>query len=187
MVPIAGRVGPWLAIVNSRPEIVRILVMLSKWFIPAVLCTTLVVGGCATSSTPVNKETAGTGVGALAGALLGYGLGKGHSDKEAAIVVGALLGGVAGNRLGARLNEADRMMAGRSLSDTLEYNKVGTSSDWHNPDTGHGGYSTPTRTYTRSDGTPCREFTTVVNVGGKSEEAYGTACRQADGSWRIQP
>lgn len=161
--------------------------MIGKWLIPAALAASLAAGGCATSSPPVNKETAGTGVGAVAGALLGYGLGKGHSDKEAAIVAGALLGGVAGNRIGARLNEADKVMAGRTLGDTLEHNKVGHSGEWRNPDTGHSGYSTPTRTFTRSDGTPCREFTTVVDIGGQTEEAYGTACRQGDGSWRIQP
>jgi surface antigen len=160
--------------------------MLKTRFIPAVLTATLLLGGCATSSTPVNKEAAGAGVGAVTGALLGYGLGKGHSDKEAAIIVGALIGGIAGSKIGARLNEADRVLAGRALSDSLEYNAVGSASDWQNPDTGHSGYSTPTRTYNQNDGTPCREFTTVVEVGGQQEQAYGTACRQADGSWRIQ-
>ncbi len=158
--------------------------MLKTRIFIALTAAGLVLGGCATS-TPVDKETAGTGIGALTGALLGYGLGKGHSDKEAAIVVGALLGGVAGNRIGARMNEADRILAGRSLTESLEYNTTGTASEWHNPDTGHAGYSTPTRTYTRNDGTPCREFTTVVEIGGRQEEAYGTACRQADGSWQI--
>lgn len=162
--------------------------MISYKFLPALLTASLLVTGCAsTTSTPVDKEVAGAGLGGLTGALLGYGLGKGHSDKEAAIVIGAILGGVAGSKIGARMNEADRMMAGRTLTESLEYNKIGTASDWQNPDTGHSGYSTPTRTYQQADGSPCREFTTVVYVGGKQEEAYGTACRQADGSWRVQP
>jgi surface antigen len=25
----------------------------------------------------------------------------------------------------------------------------------------------------------------VVTVGGRAEQAYGTACRQPDGSWQI--
>lgn len=158
--------------------------MLNTRLIALLLTGSLLVTGCATS-TPVDKETAGTGIGALAGALLGYGLGKGHSDKEAAIVVGALLGGYAGNRIGAQLNEADRVMAGRALTTSLEYNTTGASTTWTNPDTGHSGYSKPVRTYEQTDGTPCREFTTVVTVGGQQQEAYGTACRQADGSWRI--
>ncbi len=150
----------------------------------ALLVSATLMTGCATT-TPVDKETAGTGLGALTGALLGYGLGKGHSGKEAAIVFGALMGGIAGNRLGAELNEADRRMAGETLGHALEYNTTGSASQWHNPDTGHGGDSTPTNTYTNSAGTPCREFTTVVNIGGERQNAYGTACRQAEGSWKI--
>lgn len=155
----------------------------SKIIVALIAAGTLATG-CATY-TPVNKETAGTGLGAMTGALLGYGLGKGHSDQNAAIVVGALLGGVAGNRIGARMNEADRMYAGRALTQSLEYAPVGSRSQWENPQTGHRGYSTPTRTYTRNDGSPCREFSTSVIIGGQRDEAYGTACRQADGSWQI--
>jgi hypothetical protein len=34
---------------------------------------------------------------------------------------------------------------------------------------------------------PCREYTVEGQVGGKRETLVGTACRQADGSWRVQP
>ena len=36
-----------------------------------------------------------------------------------------------------------------------------------------------------SDGQYCREYQQTVTVGGRSEQAYGTACMQPDGSWRI--
>lgn len=36
-----------------------------------------------------------------------------------------------------------------------------------------------------SGGQYCREFLQTVTVGGRSEQAYGTACRQPDGAWRI--
>jgi hypothetical protein len=36
-----------------------------------------------------------------------------------------------------------------------------------------------------SDGQYCREFQQTVTVGGRSEQAYGVACRQPDGAWRI--
>ncbi len=32
----------------------------------------------------------------------------------------------------------------------------------------------------------CREYQTKVLVGGKKENAYGTACLKPDGSWQIQ-
>jgi surface antigen len=44
---------------------------------------------------------------------------------------------------------------------------------------------TPVRTY-QSGGTYCREFQSNVVIGGKDEKAYGTACRQPDGSWKIK-
>ncbi|HZT52258.1 MAG TPA: hypothetical protein VFA22_10015 [Stellaceae bacterium] len=31
----------------------------------------------------------------------------------------------------------------------------------------------------------CREFQRTVEIGGKRQNAYGIACRQPDGSWRI--
>jgi len=31
----------------------------------------------------------------------------------------------------------------------------------------------------------CREFERTVEIGGKPQKAYGTACRQPDGSWRF--
>jgi len=36
-----------------------------------------------------------------------------------------------------------------------------------------------------SDGQYCREFQQTVTIGGRSEQAYGAACQQPDGSWRI--
>lgn len=35
------------------------------------------------------------------------------------------------------------------------------------------------------DGEYCREYTRTVTIGGKITEAYGTACLQPDGSWKI--
>ena len=34
--------------------------------------------------------------------------------------------------------------------------------------------------------TYCREYQHTVTIDGKQEKAYGTACRQPDGSWKIQ-
>ena len=67
----------------------------------------------------------------------------------------------------------------------LETNKVGQTSTWKNPDSGNSGTVTPTRTFENATKQYCREYTQTVQVGGKTERAYGTACRQADGSWKI--
>jgi hypothetical protein len=46
----------------------------------------------------------------------------------------------------------------------------------------------PTVAPVGSTGRPeCREFQQTITINGKTEKAYGTACRQADGTWRIVP
>ena len=47
------------------------------------------------------------------------------------------------------------------------------------------GYVTPTREGSSSAGRYCREFQHEVTVGGRTEQGYGTACRQPDGSWEM--
>jgi hypothetical protein len=62
---------------------------------------------------------------------------------------------------------------------------VGESVRWSDGDAS--GWVTPVREGTSSLGRYCREFQQVITVGGKEEEAYGTACRNNDGSWEIIP
>lgn len=50
---------------------------------------------------------------------------------------------------------------------------------------GASGHVTPTREGTSSAGRYCREFQHEVKIGGKTEQSYGTACRQSDGSWEV--
>jgi len=47
------------------------------------------------------------------------------------------------------------------------------------------GYVVTTRKGTSSRGQQCREYQHSITVGGKTEEAYGSACLQPDGSWKI--
>ena len=156
--------------------------MKSNGLVIGIISASLLLGGC---STTINKQQSGTAVGALLGAALGYGLGKGHKNKNLAVMLGAAFGAVAGDQIGAQLDEKDRLLAGENLQESLTSAKVGTKLTWNNPDTGHSGSTSPTKTVVASDGTPCREFTTEIIVGGETHQGYGTACRQADGSWKI--
>lgn len=47
------------------------------------------------------------------------------------------------------------------------------------------GAVTAVRDGTSTSGRYCREFQHEVTIGGKTEKAYGTACRQPDGSWEV--
>jgi len=138
------------------------------------------VSGCAT------KMETGTVVGALTGGALAYGLGQDSSNKELWTVLGIGLGAMIGQNIGQQLDERDRMLMGQTFNHTMEKAPINSVGKWENPDSGHGGSVTPTKTYTTTEGTPCREFTQTVAIGGQTEQAYGTACRQADGSWKIK-
>ena len=142
---------------------------------------TVFLFGCAGMS----KEQSGQGLGSVVGAILGYNLGKGHKDQGWAIGLGALYGAAIGANIGRQLDERDKELANETFQGSLENNQIGAASSWNNPDTGHTGTTTPTRTYTADSGSPCREFTTTVLIGGEEQQGYGTACRQADGSWKI--
>jgi surface antigen len=67
---------------------------------------------------------------------------------------------------------------------SLETSKTGQGKTWQNPDSGNSGTITPTRTYQESDGTTCREYRHDVVIGDEKEQVTGTACRQADGTWK---
>ncbi|MCZ6875908.1 MAG: hypothetical protein O7G88_20660 [bacterium] len=41
------------------------------------------------------------------------------------------------------------------------------------------------RTYQIDSGQYCREYQQTVVIGGQEDRAFGTACRQPDGSWQI--
>ena len=157
-------------------------------FKKAILIGILIVPLAGQACPPGPKQNLGTLLGAVVGAGVGSALGEGHRDQNAAIAVGAIFGGLFGYRLGAQLDALDRQMAERMLYTVLEKAPTGETGQWMNPDTHNYGFVTATSTSligTPGYAQPCREFTTTVGVGGNEYEGYGTACRQADGSWKI--
>ena len=61
--------------------------------------------------------------------------------------------------------------------------EVGERIYWDTDDA-HG-YVETTRQGTSSRGLQCREYQQSITVGGETEEAYGSACLQPDGSWKV--
>lgn len=70
--------------------------------------------------------------------------------------------------------------------DALERARSGTVVQWRNPDDGVVGTFVPKPAYQDSSGRICREFNQSVMIGNRQQEAWGTACRQSDGSWKLQ-
>jgi surface antigen len=149
----------------------------------AVLLVAGLLAGCADAQNNP-KRTVGTLAGAGLGALLGSQIGGGKGQL-AAVAIGALAGGYMGSEIGRSLDENDRLHAQRATQQALETAPSGTAVAWTNPDSGHSGQVVPQPAFQRSSGETCREYTHDVIIGGKSETVIGTACRQADGSWRV--
>ncbi len=150
--------------------------VVKKASVPAIVgLMTLSLVGCAT-----NREESGALTGAVVGGVVGSQIGGG-SGKAIATGVGFLLGAIIGGDIGHTLDVLDE----RNAQNALENNQTGQASTWNNPDEEKRVTVTPTRTFRSRQGRYCREYQTDVVVNGRSQEAYGTACRQPDGSWKI--
>jgi len=128
---------------------------------------------------------------AVLGSLLGAGLGAGIAalagGGAGAIVGAAVAGGVVGGAIGHHLDKKDKAMAAQAAQRAFDNNPTGQPSVWNNPDSGNYGSVTPTRTYQLATGQYCREYQQQITIGGEPQQSYGTACRQPDGTWQVQP
>lgn len=127
----------------------------------------------------LNNEQVGSVTGGVVGALVGSQFGGG-SGKVAAAAGGALLGSYLGGNVGRTMDRLDRM----ELQKALETAPTGRAVRWRNPDTGNQFKVEPKRTY-YVNSQPCREYITSAIIGGKRQQIYGKACREAGGSWRV--
>lgn len=150
--------------------------MRSRRLLAVTIAGPLLLSGCAAGGP---KEEAGMVIGGTLGGLLGAQVH--HGARTTAIILGTLAGAAIGGAVGQSMDDTDRLKAAQSLENV----RTGVPSAWRNPDTGVEYEFTPTRTFETSGG-PCREYTLDAIIGGKRETVYGTACRQSDGSWRIQ-
>ncbi len=154
--------------------------MLIKKVVPILLSGSLLTG-CAGMG---EKETVGTVVGAGTGAVVGAQVGRGEGQLVA-VAVGTLLGALLGGDIGRSMDRADQLAAEQAYR-RAQSAPIGQTITWENPDNGHRGTVTPARQGTNdATGEYCREFQQTVTIGGRTERAYGIACRQPDGSWRI--
>ena len=125
-----------------------------------------------------NRDVIGALLGGAAGAAAGSQFGKGDG-KILTTIGGAIIGALIGGNIGRGMDQVDQNCVGQ----TLERAPDGTTVAWRDPDLGGQYQVTPTKTW-QDGNTYCREYQTQITVGGKLEQAWGTACRQPDGSWK---
>lgn len=139
---------------------------------PVVLPLNIDLGTC-------NRDVIGVFLGAAAGGTLGSTIGSGDG-KTAAIIGGTIIGAIVGGSIGRTMDEIDQNCVGQALERASD----GQSISWQGNE--QETYTvTPTRTGQTQSGTYCREYTTQATIGGQRQTMYGRACRQADGSWKL--
>ncbi len=136
----------------------------------------------------------GTGAGAALGGFLGSNIGRG-SGQLAATGAGVVIGGLVGHEIGRELDAESAPSS--SLSG------ISAPSMFSDPSTPYPTYSPnyvappapapappsePPPTYVDPQaGTYCRPYSQEIRIDGEIKESFGTACLQADGTWRIVP
>lgn len=147
--------------------------MKKYWLASVIAVMTFEMLGC----TPGNNVPGATAAGAIGGGLLGGAI---FHDSPYGIIGGALLGGIIGDQVGQHMDATDRA----NMQNAVANVPVGQEAQW--TDTKQNATYTvrPVRNY-QSENRYCREYQTTVTVNSKVQKAYGKACRQPDGSWKI--
>ena len=158
-------------------------------FLAVILTGALALAGCQgynSTGGPAQggvKQGVGTVGGAVLGGLAGSSIGGG-SGQLWATGAGALLGAYLGGEIGKSLDRADKL-AMENARQEAQTAPIGKEIAWNNPESGNYGTITPIRDGRTSSGEYCREYQQTIVVDGQQERAYGTACQQADGSWKV--
>ena len=126
-----------------------------------------------------NRDLLGAVLGGVAGGAIGASVTHGD-NRTAGIVGGTIIGAIIGGVIGGHMDRVDQNCIGQAL----EHAEDGQQVRWRNPN-GYDYEVEPRRTYTGANGQYCREYTTTAVVNGRAERVYGTACRDAAGSWRL--
>ncbi|HEX6005968.1 MAG TPA: RT0821/Lpp0805 family surface protein [Burkholderiales bacterium] len=129
---------------------------------------------------------AGTCDATAVGALLGRGAAVAtrvshSSDPPVAVIVGTALGALVGANVDANFDSGDRGCMGHTLELAGERETVA----WSNARTGVRYQVTPTRNF-KDRSKPCREFTTLISSGKRTNALMGVACRGGAGEWTIR-
>lgn len=142
---------------------------------------TFLTGASLISCSNMTKQDVGTVSGGVIGGLVGSQFGKG-SGQALAVGVGALTGALIGGAIGKNMDDTDRLR----MDHALETASVGQPTYWKNKRTGTSYTVVPTKNIEVNGNPYCREYRSTANIAGKNQQIYGTACRQPDGTWKMQ-
>lgn len=152
----------------------------------ALMKTALIVAGASMviSCSSTNSQSENTTIGAVSGAVIGgvaaSAIGAG-TGQVVAIGVGAIAGALIGGYVGHSMDHSDNMQT----TYTLNHTPKNKTHHWVNKSTGAKYSMTPTTGRVAVNGQAnCRNYNMTATMNGKQQTIHGTACRQADGSWK---
>ena len=159
----------------------------------AIILCVVAITACAKMDSDMQNVNvggvAGSVVGALAGGLAGAEFGGGLG-QALFISAGAMTGASVGYEAGTILYPSDQAAYDNNARLALNTSTNGKVSDWANPETGNSGIFTPTKTFFAGNGRSCRNYRSTLALKAEADQTgvithqEGTACQQADGSWR---
>jgi surface antigen len=158
---------------------------LNNKFVTTSLIAIIIASAGCTANSYSERQGVGAVTGAALGGLLGAQFGgRGGSDKLATTAAGVFIGGLIGSEVGRSMDEVDRLKANEA-NNRAQAAPIGEKITWNNPQSRNSGTITPTREGNLESGSYCREFYQTVSIAGSTENAYGVACQEPDGTWRI--
>jgi surface antigen len=151
----------------------------------AVGLAALPLAGCQTveQETGLNRNTQ---AGALGGAAFGGIVAALAGANPAWIAASVIMGGVAGGALGNYLGKEDTEKHVETNLNALNTLGAGQTASWSDNQTGNSGSTTVDRVFTAANGQSCKAYTETVRTAQRNVTEQATACRQSDGSWKVQ-
>lgn len=150
-------------------------IAMRKVIVISTLAASLLVAGCQT----MDKQTTGTGIGAAGGALAGYFLG---GRNALGTTIGALVGAVIGNRIGAYLDEQEKVALAKATNQAVGTGKTGEKIAWVVPGeegkSKASGWVIPTSDAYAKNNKTCRDIKQVVNKNGEQKTENVTMCKE---------
>jgi Ni/Co efflux regulator RcnB/surface antigen len=130
-----------------------------------------------------SPDPAGVIIGALIGGLVGNAAGTG-GGRTGATLAGVIVGGAVGAALTSNLDCEDRSYAYKTYYDGFNAGRPNVYR-WSNPRNDHRGEFRVVDYYNDPAGFRCSNYSQIIYVEGRPQEARGRACRQPDGTWAI--
>ncbi|MBT4710987.1 MAG: hypothetical protein HOB82_05620 [Alphaproteobacteria bacterium] len=85
----------------------------------------------------------------------------------------------------SQMADSDVVMAVGAMQNSLTNNLPGAATTWENSATGNAGSIEAGAVFVTDQGAFCRDYREGLVVGGVVGITTNTACRGADGTWRI--